>query len=82
MIEQVESDGTGWFEQKNKFSVGDEVEVMKPSGENVQTEVAAMFDEEGTAVDSCPHPGQRIRIDLACELAPFDIIRRMGDGSI
>lgn len=82
MIEQVEDDGTGWFEQKNKFSVGDAVEVMKPSGENVRANVAAMFDEEGTAVDSCPHPGQRIRIDLACELAPFDIIRRMGDGSI
>ena len=32
MISRADSDGSGMFEQKNKFSVGDEVEIMKPSG--------------------------------------------------
>lgn len=79
MIEQTEADGTGWFEQKNKFSVGEHIEVMKSNGENIQTGVIAMYDEEGKEVGSCPHPGQRIRLRTECELAPFDIIRKMGD---
>ncbi len=76
MIRKREDDGTGWFEQKNKFSVGEMVEIMKPSGENCETKVLALYDEEGNAIASCPHPEQQIRIQTECELQPFDIIRR------
>lgn len=76
MIQRREDDGTGWFEQKNKFSVGETVEIMKPSGENCETKVLALYDEEGNAIESCPHPEQQIRIQTECELQPFDIIRR------
>lgn len=76
MIQEREDDGTGWFEQKNKFSVGEMVEIMKPSGENCETKVLALYDEEGNAIASCPHPEQQIRIQTECELQPFDIIRR------
>ena len=77
MIERVEEDGTGWFEQKNKFSVGEQVEIMKPSGENIVTKVLALYDDKGTAVGSCPHPAVQIRVQVECGLAAFDIIRRM-----
>lgn len=76
MIQKREDDGTGWFEQKNKFSVGEMVEIMKPSGENCETKVLALYDEEGNAIASCPHPEQQIRIQTECELQLFDIIRR------
>lgn len=76
MIQKREDDGTGWFGQKNKFSVGETVEIMKPSGENCETKVLALYDEEGNAIASCPHPEQQIRIQTECELQPFDIIRR------
>lgn len=79
MIDRVEEDGTGWFEQKNKFFTGDTVEIMKPSGENIVTSVTAMYDEAGMAIESCPHPAVRIRIQTECSLEPYDIIRRMGD---
>ncbi len=77
MIERVEEDGTGWFEQKNKFSLGEQVEIMKPSGENIVTKVLALYDDKGTAVGSCPHPAVQIRVQVECGLAAFDIIRRM-----
>lgn len=77
MIERVEEDGTGWFEQKNKFSVGEQVEIMKPSGENIVTKVLALYDDKGTVVGSCPHPAVQIRVQVECGLAAFDIIRRM-----
>ncbi len=79
MISRVGSDGSGVFEQKNKFSVGDEVEIMKPSGENVRTKVLTLRDEDGNEMESCPHPGQSITIGTECTLEPFDIIRKEGE---
>lgn len=75
ILESLE-DGRGVFEQKNKFSVGDEVEIMKPTGENIVTKVLSMQDEKGENVDSCPHPGQRITLQTECTLQEYDIIRK------
>ena len=79
MISRKDSDGSGVFEQKNKFSVGDEVEIMKPSGENIRTRVLALRDEDGNEMENCPHPGQSITICTECTLEPFDIIRKEGE---
>lgn len=79
MINRADSDGFGVFEQKNKFSVGDEVEIMKPSGENIRTKVLALRDEDGNEMESCPHPGQSITLCTECTLEPFDIIRKEGE---
>lgn len=75
-IHESLEDGRGVFEQKNKFSVGDEVEIMKPTGENIVTKVLSMQDEKGENVDSCPHPGQRITLQTECSLQEYDIIRK------
>ena len=75
-IHESLEDGRGVFEQKNKFSVGDEVEIMKPTGENIVTKVLSMQDEKGKNVDSCPHPGQRITLQTECTLQEYDIIRK------
>ena len=63
------------FEQKNRFSVGDVIEVMKPSGENIELTVKNMFDEELNEIESCPHPGQVFYIDIDAELDEYDILR-------
>ena len=75
-IHESLEDGRGVFEQKNKFSVGDEVEIMKPTGQNIVTKVLSMQDEKGENVDSCPHPGQRITLQTECTLQEYDIIRK------
>lgn len=64
------------IEQRNKFSVGEEIEVMKPNGENVLVTVKAIQDEEGTPMESAPHPKQVLYIDLGHTLEKFDILRR------
>ena len=53
-----ETDGNGAFrmEQKNKFSVGETVEVMKPDGRNLTAVVREIRDEEGNPQESAPHP--------------------------
>lgn len=64
------------FEQKNKFSVGEEIEIMKPNGENQIVTVKALYDEEFNSVASCPHSKQKLWVDLGAEVDAFDIIRR------
>lgn len=70
------------LEQRNKFSVGEEIEVMKPNGENITVTVKAMTDEEGQVMESCPHPKQIFYVDLGVELDEFDILRRQEDEAI
>ena len=71
----------GWYqtEQRNKFSVGDLIEVMKPDGRNVEVTVKAIYDEEGNPMESCPHPKQKLYVDLGMELDQYDILRRKED---
>ncbi len=63
------------IEQRNKFCVGDAIEIMKPDGENIPVQVLAMYDENGNPVESCPHPGQAIDVRLSEPPAVGDILR-------
>lgn len=63
------------IEQRNKFSVGDEIEIMKPDGANVPVKVLAMYDEQGEAVESCPHSKQVIDVRLSKTPDVYDILR-------
>ncbi|MDE6319612.1 MAG: U32 family peptidase C-terminal domain-containing protein, partial [Lachnospiraceae bacterium] len=64
------------IEQRNKFCVGDMIEIMKPNGENIPARVLAMYDEDGNALESCPHPKQLIDVELSEEAAVGDILRQ------
>jgi putative protease len=72
-------EGMYFIEQRNKFSVGDEIEIMKPNGENVPVKVQRMVDAEGNEMDSCPHPQQLFYVDLGMEMDEYDILRRAED---
>ncbi len=72
-------DGLYSIEQKNKFSVGETIEVMKPNGDNIEVEVRRIVNEKGVDVDSAPHPKEMLWIDLGIELDRYDIIRRKED---
>ena len=63
------------IEQRNKFSVGDEIEIMKPDGTNVPVKVLAMYDEQGQSVESCPHSKQVIDVHLSAVPEVYDILR-------
>ena len=64
------------IEQRNKFSVGETIEIMKPDGRNVSVTVKGIYDNDGNPMESAPHPKQKLWIDLVCEMDVFDILRR------
>ncbi|MBQ8279874.1 MAG: U32 family peptidase [Roseburia sp.] len=72
-------EGLYQIEQRNKFSVGEEIEVMKPNGENILVTVKAIRDEKGAEMESAPHPQQILYIDLGQPLEKYDILRRKED---
>ena len=57
-------DGRCKIEQRNKFSVGETIEIMKPDGENVEVTVKRIINEEGEDQESAPHSKQVLYIEL------------------
>lgn len=76
IIGEQNDEGMYHIEQRNKFSVGETIEVMKPDGTNLEVVVKAIKDAEGNEMESAPHPKQDLYIDLGCELSQYDILRR------
>lgn len=75
MIDLVDERGFARFEQKNKFCVGDVIELMKPDGRNVRVRVLSMYNEDGEAVDCCPHSKQILYAELSETPEKYDIMR-------
>lgn len=73
-VEKQDENGA-LFEQRNKFSVGDEIEIMRSSGEDFSVKVLGMTDLDGNSVESCPHPKQKIYLKTNIPLQVYDILR-------
>lgn len=71
-----EREGTYSIEQRNKFSVGEKIEVMKPNGDNVEVTVKRILTEDGEEQESAPHPKQVLYVDLGIPVDQYDILRR------
>ena len=57
------ADGLAEVEVKNRFSVGDRLEIIHPAG-NMETLVEAMQDRDGRPVEVAPGSGHRVRVPL------------------
>ena len=73
--EEIREDGMLRITQRNKFSVGDEIEIMKPDGRNVAVRVLAMENEKGESVSSCPHAKELIWLKLSKQADLGDLLR-------
>ena len=71
IVEEITPSGLARIMQRNKFCVGDRIEIMKPDGRDIPVVVAAMYNEEGAPVESAPHPRQTIDLDLRMETEPL-----------
>ena len=76
IVGEQNEEGLYRIEQRNKFSVGEEIEIMKPDGENLTVTVKRIVDEDGADMESAPHPKQVLYIDLGHPLEKYDILRR------
>lgn len=68
--------GLAVIEQRNKFSVGDVLEITGPATPLFTQRVTGMIDEQGKPVEAAPHPQQLVTIPLDRPVAPLDMLRR------
>ena len=76
-----DEDGNARWIQKNKFSLGDRLEIMKPDGRNIETEVLGIFGDDGAPQESAPHAAQHLHVKLTALPDEYDILRLLpGEG--
>ena len=63
------------IEQRNKFIVGDEVEVFGPNTSVKTLKIDYITDSEGLSVSSASHPQEKLKINMPFEVSKGDIMR-------
>ena len=67
------------IEQRNKFDVGEKIDIIRASGEIHTQKVVLMVDDKGVRLSSAPHPKQKIQLHVDVPVQRFDMIRRSFD---
>lgn len=75
VLDYDEETGVATVQQRNKFSVGDTIEVMPKKGEIKSVVVDNIWNEDGESVESAPHPKQVLKLKLGFPVEERDIIR-------
>lgn len=75
MVKDPEGVPRAHIEQKNKFSVGDRIEIMKPDGTNPEATVLSIRNEDGEEMESAPHPKQQLYLKLSAQPEKYDLLR-------
>ncbi|MCR5475199.1 MAG: U32 family peptidase [Lachnospiraceae bacterium] len=66
-IDRVLPDGRVKIVQKNKFCVGDRIEIMKADGTNIRVTVKTIESEDGVRQESAPHACQVLYVGFDAE---------------
>ena len=74
-VEALDDRGFARIEQKNKFCVGDTIEIMKPNGENITTDVVEIWTSDGETRQSAPHPQEILFLNLSIKPEIGDLLR-------
>ena len=72
----IDSEGRAQIEQRNKFSVDETIEIMKPDGRNLEAKVLRILNEDGEDQESAPHSKQKLFIELSEQAEMYDLLRR------
>lgn len=69
-------DGVATITQRNKFYVGDTLDVLPPSGVPFTAVAKSLITEHGEQVDSAPHPMQKLFMSVDTQIPSGSVIRK------
>ena len=72
-------DGRAVLTLNNKFSVGDQLELVGPGLRPCPVTVKALWDEDGERLDQVRKPQMVFQLDLPCQAPPLSLLRRQAD---
>lgn len=64
------------IEQRNKFQIGDEIEIHQPDGKLIHLTVTEMYNEEMESIRNAPHPQMTVYIPMDRPVQKGSLIRR------
>lgn len=74
ILDYDEKENIAIVEQRNKFSVGDEIEIMRSNKPYLIQKIEQIIDENGNKIASAPHPQQIIKIKVNDTVKKFDML--------
>ena len=77
VVEKCGSDGSAVLTQRNKFSVGDTVELLTNDCEPIPFTVEQILNSDGEAIDSTPHPMMELHMKLPKFCTPLSLLRKL-----
>ena len=79
LCEELVDDTTAVITQRNKFYVGDTLDVLPPSGVPFEIKCESLTTDEGMPVESAPHPMQRLTMKCNAPVPSGSVIRKKRD---
>ena len=70
------STGYAIVEQRNKISIGDEIEIFGPGADFFTQELTEMYNQDGIPINSAPHPQQILKIKINKPVAKNYMLRK------
>lgn len=67
--------GFMYLTQRNKFSVGDTVEILTPTDKPIRFNVKDMYNEQDESIENAPHAMMKLKIRSDIEVPPMSIVR-------
>lgn len=64
------------IEQRNRFFVGDDIEIMGPSDDIIKMSIKEMWDKDNNKIEVAPHPQQIVRMIINEKVKPYYILRK------
>ena len=75
VVSYDEESGYAVFEQRNKLTRGDAVELLVPGRAGIPFVVNDLADENGAPIESAPHPRMRFRMPVPVAVSEGDLLR-------
>ena len=76
VVESCDETGNATISGRNRFFVGDTLEVLMPSGDPFSFLVEKIVDAKGISISVAPHPMAILTLTLPCAVPPLSILRR------
>ncbi|HCC06696.1 MAG TPA: peptidase U32 [Clostridiales bacterium] len=64
------------IEQRNKISIGEELEIFKKKGKFTTQIIEYMTDKDGNELQEAPHPKQILKVKINTPVDKYDMIRK------
>ncbi len=79
VVDSCDENGRAVLSLRNKFSVGDALELVGPNVRPQPLTVADLWEEDGTPVPQVRKPQMKFTMQLPCQVPPLSLLRRQAD---